>query len=77
MALFFFPLFTNALAFFRKHQRLPNVIQKCFSSFFRNEAVFDFLSISDGVPRGSEEMKRKKNHQMNCFIVTFNLRNLN
>ena len=46
---FFFALFANALAFFRKQQRLPNDIQKCFSSFFRSEAVFDILSISIGV----------------------------
>jgi len=46
---FFFALFVNALAFFRKQQRLPNGSQKCFSSFFRSEAVFDLLSISVGV----------------------------
>jgi hypothetical protein len=32
------------------HQRLSNVIQKCFSSFFRSEAVFDLLFISEVVP---------------------------
>jgi len=41
---FFFSPFANALAFFRKQQRLPNGIQKCFSSFFRSEAVFDLHS---------------------------------
>jgi hypothetical protein len=46
---FFFTLFVNALAFFRQQQRLPNDIQKCFSSFFRSEAVFDLLFISVGV----------------------------
>ena len=47
---YFFTFFANAMAFFRKHQRLKNDIQKCFSSFFRSEADFDFLFISDGVP---------------------------
>jgi len=57
----FFGLFANALAFFRKQQRLPNGIQKCFSSFFRSEAVFDLLSISVGVcPIAQRKSKRKK-----------------
>ena len=36
----------NALAFFRKQQRLPNGILKYFSSFFISVAVFDLLFIS-------------------------------
>ena len=56
----FFTLFANALAFFRKHQRLPNGIQECFSSFFRSEAVFDLLFISVGVPCCSEKIKKEE-----------------
>jgi hypothetical protein len=60
---FFFTLFVNALAFFRKQQRLPNDIQNCFSSFFRSEAVFDLLFISVGVCtlllRGNKKGRKK------------------
>ncbi len=45
----FFYLFASALALFHKHQRLPIVNQKCFYTFFRSEAVFDLLFVSDEI----------------------------
>ncbi len=56
----FSPFFANALAFFSKQQRLPNDIQKCFSSFFRSEAVFDILFILVDVSCCSEEIKKEE-----------------